>query len=112
MNKQDVAVRLCDGLWSKGTGLMFRFPKKPFAYIFPFTSTRRISITMAFVFYAIDVIALNEENKIISIFSLQPFSSKLLTCKTFIELPFGYTTKHCITLGQSVSWSKTSLSIA
>ncbi len=101
-------VTLCTSTWKKGTGLMFRFPKGCFAYIFPFKKPQRLTITMWFVFYSIDILFLDEDNLVVQTTSLRPFSNYVLPMKAiiFIELPFGTIQKHDVSVGQKIFWSK------
>ncbi|MCF7799185.1 DUF192 domain-containing protein [Candidatus Woesearchaeota archaeon] len=100
-------VTLCTSFWKKGTGLMFRFPKGLFAYVFPFYAERRLVITMWFVFYSIDILFLDAADTVVEKVTLKPFSNYYpkAIAKTFIELPKGTIKQHDIALGQKVSWS-------
>jgi uncharacterized membrane protein (UPF0127 family) len=60
-----------------GTGLMFRSRKscENKAFIFHLNSKRKYSITMSFVFFAIDIIMLDKNRKVIEIKKdLKPFT--------------------------------------
>ena len=64
---------------------------------------------MMFVFFSIDILFLNSENKVIDIKeNLKPFqfyNSKTNKTKTFIELPKGYISKHKIKLNMEFVWN-------
>ena len=105
-------IKLCDNIFSQGSGLMFRFPKKPFAYIFPFKIPARHAITMWCVFYPIDLLFLDSNGLIIEIVkNLKPFRNYFPKNKfsTLIEIPDGYIEKYGFSIGQKMSWSKNSL---
>lgn len=67
----------CNNIFSKGLGLMLRTEKsvEDTAWIFSFKNPRKISLTMAFVFFSIDVIFLDAEKKIVELTSLNPWES-------------------------------------
>ncbi|GIU69869.1 MAG: hypothetical protein KatS3mg002_1105 [Candidatus Woesearchaeota archaeon] len=67
----------CDNFFKKGTGLILRTKKsiKNTAWIFTFNSPRRISLTMFFVFFQIDVLFLNSRKEIVEMTSLNPWSN-------------------------------------
>lgn len=56
--------RICTSWWSQGWGLMLR-RKQNIVMIFP--TERRVRLHMFFVFYPIDVLLLDEKNKIVEI---------------------------------------------
>lgn len=63
--------------WKIGTGLMFRTKKycKNKAFLFYLNEKRKYSITMLFVFFALDVIFLDKDMKVIEIKNnLKPFA--------------------------------------
>jgi len=100
-------------MWQKGTGLMFRFPRGEFAFIFPFSTPRHMHITMFFVFYSIDVLFLDATGSIVELVSLRPFThySSRLQATTFVELPKGTIAKHNLHVGQLISWSDNSVDV-
>ncbi len=59
-------VKYCNNIFSKGIGLMFskRVDK---ALIFDFFKEKIISLHMLFVFYPIDVLFLDDKNKVVEI---------------------------------------------
>lgn len=88
---------------------MFSKEREDFAYIFEFPKKRRLAVTMYFVFYPIDILFLNESNKIIETVSyLKPFRNYVPSAKikTFIELPKGSIQKHLLKKGQTISWDE------
>jgi uncharacterized protein len=75
---------------SKAIGLMFSKKIKDIGYIFVFDKSQRIDLHMFFVFFAIDVIFLNELKEVIEIKkNFKPFTlySSKKPIKYFIELP-------------------------
>lgn len=94
----------CDNILQKGTGLMFRDKKSvdDTAWVFSFKKPGRIGVTMMFVFFPIDIIFLDEKNRIIELKeNLRPFqnyTSKAKICK-FIELQRGIIKKYSIRRG-------------
>ncbi|MEK6962936.1 MAG: DUF192 domain-containing protein [Nanoarchaeota archaeon] len=54
----------CKSLWSLAMGLRFRWPQVAVLYL---PETRRASIDMGFVFYAIDVLFLDAAKKVVEI---------------------------------------------
>ena len=87
-------IRVCDTFWQKGTGLMFRSKNsvKDTAWLFTFSKPSRIGITMWFVFFPIDIIFLDKNNKVVELVrDLKPFSfynPKVNIC-SFIEFKAG-----------------------
>ncbi|MBN1175082.1 DUF192 domain-containing protein [Candidatus Woesearchaeota archaeon] len=107
-------VTVCDNMFKHGMGLTFRFPKKPFAYVFVFKKPVKLAITMVFVFYPIDILFLDNKNTIVEIVSsLRPFRNYFPKnyFSTFIELPADTVTKHNIKLGSKISWSANSVTL-
>lgn len=101
-------VTLCKNILRKGFGLMFTKEGKDFAYIFPFQKTKKIAVTMYFVFYPIDILFLDMEGKIIEkVESLKPFTNYTTKKKmiTFIELPKGTIQRFRIQIGDTISWN-------
>lgn len=97
---------ICDTVWKQGTGLMFRFPKGDFAYIFPFQHPRKIAITMFCVFFPIDIVVFDEHYRVCAVVKeLKPFRNTLVFGQGFVELPAGSIVKKKIRLGQKVSWN-------
>ncbi|MDD3175074.1 MAG: DUF192 domain-containing protein [Candidatus Nanoarchaeia archaeon] len=101
-----------NSFFKKATGLMFRKKMSDFAMIFPFNKPTKISITMLFVFFKIDVLMLDSENKIIDLDEgLKPFKNYFYPekAKTFIELPFESISKWKLKKGMTLSWNKSSI---
>lgn len=106
--KLPVHTTICKSHLKQSSGLMWRWPKKPFAYIFPFKRKRRVGITMWFVFYPIDIILLDENNEIIEVVEhLKPFTNYFSKnkIKCFIELPSGSIKKYRLKSGSNISWT-------
>jgi uncharacterized membrane protein (UPF0127 family) len=88
-----------------GTGLMFSKKRNDFALIFEFDKDVKYDITMFFVFYKIDIIFLDKNNKIIeTIKNLKPFSNYSVKNKysKFIEMPSGFIKKFNIRIGDNI----------
>lgn len=58
-------INYCNSLFSKATGLRFRWLKKDSAYVFKFNKSQKVLMDMFFVFYPIDVVFLDKENVIV-----------------------------------------------
>ena len=94
---------------------MFSKQKKDFAYIFPFSKEQKITITMWWVFYTIDIIFLDADNRIVELMNnLSPFTfyRTKQKAKTFIELPKNTIKKYSLTKGQQLLWDKDQLSVS
>lgn len=101
-------VTLCNTVFSKGFGLMFTREKTDFAYVFDFPKSRKIVVTMMFVFYPIDILFLDEHGVIVDIVeSLKPFSNYIAKKKarTFIEFPKQTINAKKIKTGMRVVWN-------
>ena len=101
-------VVCCDNIFSQGTGLIFRSEKvlENTAWIFPFKNSARIGVTMMFVFYPIDILFLDDKNRIIEIKeNLKPFSNYIsrLKAKSFIELKRGVIHRHALHVGDKLT---------
>lgn len=102
-------IVLCNTLLKKGTGLIFRskYSVKNTAWLFSFKNPRRVSVTMFFVFFPIDVIFLDKNNKIIELKkNFKPFTN--YTCRkkiySFIELESSIINKYGLKIGRSVTF--------
>lgn len=107
-------VTICDTLFKQGNGLTFRFPKKPFAYVFVFKKSVKKAITMWFVFYSIDIVFLDSNNKVVEIVeSLKPFSNYFPKNKFryFIELPSKTVKTNNVIVGSKFSWDAKSVTL-
>lgn len=62
-------IRLCDNIFTQGTGLMFKSKRSvnDTAWIFSFGKPRIIAITMMFVFFPIDLIFLDDKKNVVEI---------------------------------------------
>jgi uncharacterized protein len=94
----------CNSLFRKGSGLMFssRDAVNDTAWIFSFNTPRRVSVTMMFVFYPIDIIFLDKNNHIVELKeNFRPFQNYTSKKKisSFIELRQGILKKYSITTG-------------
>jgi uncharacterized protein len=97
----------CDTLLRKGTGLMFTSRKavKDAAWLFPFRKPQRVAVTMIFVFYPIDLIFLDKNNKIIELKkNFRPFENYTSKEKisSFLEMEMGTIKKYNIVKGTSI----------
>ena len=86
-------VKLCDTILSRARGLMFRLPLKAgHAYFFPFNPPERPWIHMLFVFFPIDMVFLDENNKVVHLEEARPFQLKIMPgadTAALLELPPG-----------------------
>jgi len=74
-NKKEYDVELCDTLFKKFRGLMFRNIKEDEALLFSLNGMKKVDLHTLFVFYPIDIYFLNEEKKVIhSILNVKPFT--------------------------------------
>lgn len=104
-------LRFCRSFLAKGTGLMFRFPKN-FAYIFEFSTPKKRPITMWFVFFAIDIVFVDDEGKVVEVVEdLKPFYNYYPkeTSVSFIELPSGSVSKFKLKAGSILIWDENTL---
>ena len=68
-------VRFCDSIFSKATGLRFRWIKDDEAYVFRFEKPQKVLMDMLFVFYPIDVVFLDKDFRIVEVKErFMPFS--------------------------------------
>ncbi len=78
---------LCRNIFSQGLGLMFRFNRQSLIMIFK--KARKINLHNFFVFYALEVILLDDDKKVIEInkqFKPFTFWSSSKECKYLIEI--------------------------
>ena len=102
-------IVVCSNIFSQGLGLMLRSKDsvKGTAWIFEFSKPRKIAITMAFVFFPIDLAYVDGKGKIVELKrNLKPFQyyypkSKAVAC---IELKAGAIRDFRIQLGQHARW--------
>lgn len=86
-----------NNLFSKGTGLMFSSKIKDEAHIFPFNEEKKVSLTMWFVFFSIDVLYLDKNKKIVEVIEgFKPFTNYFPKKNSMyvVELPLGFIKKH------------------
>ena len=101
-------VRFAKNTLERTKGLMFEEKKKfNYALVFEFPIESKIgtSLHMLFVFFPIDVLFLNKNQKVVDKVTLQPFIPNYTpkkAAKYVIELPKGKT--NGVKLGQKVSW--------
>lgn len=110
----DFNISIRDNVFSQGSGLMFSFPKKPFAYIFPFKAPVKTPITMWFVFYPIDLVFIDSSGLVVElVVGIKPFSNYFPKSyfSTLLEFPKGTISSHHIRLGSHISWSSNSITI-
>jgi uncharacterized membrane protein (UPF0127 family) len=98
----------CNDIFSQGTGLMCRTRGSinNTGWWFEFKKPRRVGITMFFVFFSIDIIFLDENNKIIELKrGLRPFSNYISKNKiySFIELDFGTIDRYLLKIGMHIT---------
>jgi uncharacterized membrane protein (UPF0127 family) len=83
--KIEIEVKRCN-FFQRFTGLMFSRREKAFALLFDFKKPVKIAIHSWFVFFNFLAIWLDEENKIIKIKKVKPFSSVIFPEKKFVKL--------------------------
>jgi len=110
-NNKIIASKIiyCDSFVRQGSGLMFRSKNavKSCAWIFRFKNPRRVTITMFFVFFPIDIIFLDANKKIIELKKdFQPFKNYTSIAKmtTFIELESGVIEKYSLKKGMRLQF--------
>lgn len=92
----------CRSAWSRGRGLMFSKKK---TLIFHFQKPTRSSLHMFFVFFPIDVIALDQNKKVIEIKeNLSPwnFFTGKKSASFLIEAPAGFIRREKIRLQDTI----------
>jgi uncharacterized protein len=105
-NNKVVASKIvyCDDFLSQGTGLTFRTKSSVDnkAWLFRFKKSRKVSITMFFVFFPIDVVFLDKNNRIVELKeNFRPFQNYTSKEKiiSFIELKQGIVAKYSLKKG-------------
>jgi uncharacterized membrane protein (UPF0127 family) len=101
-------IKICKNTLSRLKGLMFNISnkKKNFAYLFFFKKKVKHSIHMLFVFYAIDIVFLNEKSIVVEkVSKLKPFRYYFPKNEYtgFIELQQGFIEKNKIKTGDKFS---------
>ena len=105
-------VRVLRAVWSQAWGLMFRWPRGRFAYVFPFRTPRRIAVTMWFVFYPIDIVFLDANGRILELASnIRPFTHYFPKARAVVllEFPAGTLHRHGVKVGQHLVWTTDSV---
>ena len=110
-NKKILSRKLhyCSNIFSRGAGLMFRAPKAidDCAWIFKFASLRRESLTMAFVFYPLDVMFLDDKKIIVEIKeNFRPWELYIPSCRAqyIIEIANGSVHKSKTQVGDKLDF--------
>ncbi|MFW5745956.1 MAG: DUF192 domain-containing protein [Nanoarchaeota archaeon] len=102
------SCKLCQNPWSQGLGLMFRKRLEDECYIFVFRRPRKDYVTMLFMRFSIDIIWLNENKKVIDIYTgARPYQRLIpfkYPAKYMIEMNEGMVDKFAITKGQILSF--------
>jgi uncharacterized membrane protein (UPF0127 family) len=77
--------------WRQARGLLFSRAKAGYAYVFPLSHPRRVSLHMFFVFHTIDVMYLRHGKVVELIHEFRPFTTYTPKhdADTVIELPAG-----------------------
>lgn len=106
-NKKKVVnkVKEYKNVWQQAWGLMFSRRIKNECLIFVFKKPRIVSLHMAFVFFAIDVLYLNAKKEVVEIKrNFKPFTAfvPVEKAKYVIELPNNSTKK--VKLKDKISW--------
>ena len=89
-------------LFEKATGLMFKKNlSEDTCYAFYFDKKQQISIHMMFVYFSIDVLFLDENNKVVEITRLNPwkFYKSKQKSKLFLEFKAGVLRKKKVKVG-------------
>jgi uncharacterized membrane protein (UPF0127 family) len=101
----------CDGLFRKGSGLMFRSRDaiKDTAWLFRFKRPRTVGVTMWFVLFPIDLIFFDKKNTVIELKeNLRPFAYYNTKKKiySFVELESGMIRRYHLKIGQTMSFRR------
>ncbi len=84
-------ITICDNIFTQAVGVMFKFAMDS-AYVFPVKPERKVALHMLFVFFPIDVLYLDSNNKVVEIKEkFLPFTLYFPKIKatTIVELPNG-----------------------
>lgn len=98
-------ARFCRSLLSKGFGLMFRLRPVPMVFCFP--EERRVSLHMFCVFFPLDVLYLDSEQKVVEFKeNLRPFGFYQPENKAnfVVELPKSSIKENKIKLGEKITF--------
>ncbi|MFH1072895.1 MAG: DUF192 domain-containing protein [Nanoarchaeota archaeon] len=94
--------------FSKAIGLMFSKKKTDFCLVFEYSKPRKIQLHMWFVFYPIDVVFLDNEQKVRERKEdFQPFTcyAAQKEARYFLELPAGAIRQKGIRIGDTIQLS-------
>lgn len=97
--------KMCNSIISKAFGLRFRRSPKDSALIFTFRKPRKVVMDMWFVFYPIDVVFLDSENKVVEIkesFKPWSFYASKNDVNVIIEFESGVVKKNNILVGDKL----------
>jgi len=101
-------IVVCQTMWSRMRGLMFRKRILNQAYIFVFSKPQRIALHMFWVFFPIDILWLDEQRKVVDLrTNVKPFTPHIVSKEKglyVIELPSGTIVDKKIQTGQSCQW--------
>lgn len=102
-------TRIAESFFSQLKGLMFEDKKNfDYALVFPLAVEGRFSASIhcMFVFFAIDVIYLDKDKKVVdlkkNILPFTPFYMPSKPAKYFVELPAGLS--HGVEIGDKLEW--------
>jgi uncharacterized membrane protein (UPF0127 family) len=110
-NGKLIAKRIvyCDSLFRQGTGLLFRSKDSVSnsAWWFRFKKPRHVTVTMIMVFFSIDIVFLDKDNKVVELKeNLRPFMN--YRCRkniySFVELECGTIKKYSLRNGSRLKF--------
>ncbi|MBW6517076.1 MAG: DUF192 domain-containing protein [ANME-2 cluster archaeon] len=102
-------VRYANNIFSRALGLMFHKDITPdFAMVFKLRKPMTVGVHMLFVFFAIDVIFLDEGKKVIGTGTLKPWlgHKQVKGVKYLIEMHQGAIEAHDITIGDTLEFDE------
>lgn len=100
-------IYVCDSLFSKATGLMFRKKLEDSAMLFLFKEDRIVGLHMLFVFQSIDVLWLDKNKKIVELKeNFKPFTTYIPknVARYVVELPYGKIKETKTKIGDIIDW--------
>jgi uncharacterized protein len=98
-------AKFCKTILSKSIGLMFHSKLKDNALIFVYEKESKVSLHMAFVFFPIDVMYLDENKRVIELKKgFKPFTVYVPSKKSnyVVELPEKTIEKTCTEIGDKI----------
>ena len=98
---------MCSSLWSKARGLMFRLKAVPM--LFSFNRLQRNSLHMWFVFFPIDVLYLDAEQRVVEMkerFMPFAFYTPKRMSMYVIELPTMTIKDKMVSIGDEIEWDR------